>query len=179
MKKTTKTGGLVLCAFFATLTIIGTILSIPLPFSPVPINLAILSVFLAGGLLGPKAGAVSQLVYVCLGLMGLPVFAKFSGGPGVLAGPTGGYIIGYIVTAFLAGLIIHKVKAEPKTGRIAAGFSMGLLACYVPGTLWFMYVTGAGLMPALAMCVFPFLPGDGFKVFVATILTKKMWPLIR
>ena len=108
MTGTLKTNRLILCAFFATLTVVGTIISIPLPFSPVPINMALLSVFLAGSLLGAKFGALSQLVYICLGAAGLPVFSKFSGGAAILAGPTGGYIIGYIVAAFFVGLITQK-----------------------------------------------------------------------
>lgn len=168
-----KTRQLTLCAFFAALTIIGTILSIPLPFSPIPINLALLSVFLSGGLLGAKAGAASQATYVFLGLIGLPIFSKFSGGPGVLAGPTGGYIIGYILAAFVIGWIIQKFS-DPGLLHIVLAIAVGLLSCYVPGTLWFMSVTESSLLPALAMCIFPFIPGDIFKILLSSLLVKKL-----
>jgi biotin transporter BioY len=112
MNKTSKTNKLILCAFFAALTAVCTMITIPLPFSPVPINLAILSVLLAGSLLGAKAGTLSQFVYVCLGAIGLPIFSNFSGGPSVLVGPTGGYIVGYIVTAFIVGTFSDKVCSK-------------------------------------------------------------------
>jgi biotin transport system substrate-specific component len=168
-----KTRQLILCAFFAALTIIGTILSIPLPFSPVPINLALLSVFLSGGLLGAKAGALSQGVYVLLGLIGLPVFSKFAGGPGVLAGPTGGYIIGYIASAFVIGLITQR-SGKPELLQIIIAITLGLLACYIPGTLWFMNITESSLLPALTMCIFPFLPGDAIKILLSALLIKRL-----
>lgn len=101
--RTARTRLLILSALFAALTAVGSWISIPLPFSPVPINLATLSVFLAGGLLGPAGGAASQAVFVALGAVGLPVFHSFTGGVGILAGPTGGYLIGYIAAAWIAG----------------------------------------------------------------------------
>lgn len=177
MTKIQKTNGLILCAFFATLTVVGTIISIPLPFSPVPINMALLSVFLAGNLLGAKLGALSQLVYICLGAAGLPVFSKFSGGAAILAGPTGGYIIGYIAAAFLVGLITQK--SFPFGPKLILGFLTGLVACYTLGTLWFIYVTNTTLWAALFMCVIPFLPGDGIKILLAYLLTKKLKPIIK
>lgn len=167
-----KTKKLILCALFAALTAVCSMISIPLPFTPVPINLATLSVFLAGGLLGSGSGAVSQLVYVILGAVGLPVFHSFTGGLGILTGPTGGYIIGYVVAAWLIGFVI---------GRLGQGFykniiamTAGLAACYTLGTLWFMYITSTGLVAALMMCVVPFLIGDAIKIAAGAILVKKL-----
>ena len=94
-----------LCGLFAALTAICSWISIPLGFTPIPMNLATLAVFLAGGLLGPKYGPVSITVYALAGAVGIPVFAGFRGGFSVLAGPTGGYIIGYIAAAFVVGLL--------------------------------------------------------------------------
>ena len=96
-----NTASLVLCGLFAALTAICSYITIPLGFTPVPINLATLAVFLAGGLLGKKYGTASIAVYVMMGAVGIPVFAGFQGGVGVLAGPTGGFIAGYIAAAFL------------------------------------------------------------------------------
>lgn len=107
-----RTRLLILSALFAALTAVGSWISIPLPFSPVPINLATLSVFLAGGLLGPAGGAASQAVFVALGAVGLPVFHSFTGGVGILAGPTGGYLIGYIAAAWIAGTGFATGRAQ-------------------------------------------------------------------
>ncbi len=102
----TKTTYLALCGLFAALTAICSWISIPLGFTPVPVNLGTLAVFLTAGLLGPKYGTISIAVYALAGAVGVPVFAGFRGGLGVLAGPTGGYIIGYIVAAFIIGVLI-------------------------------------------------------------------------
>lgn len=161
---------LILCSIFASLTAICSIISIPLPFSPVPVNLALLSVYLAGGLLGAKYGALSQLVYVLLGAVGLPVFHNLTGGMAILTGPTGGFIAGYIAAAFLVGLLSDK-------GLIPALLS-GLFSCFLLGTLWFMYLTGANLQSALLLCVIPFLPGDALKILTAFFLIRKLRPLI-
>ena len=100
-KRYSKTTALVLCGIFAALMAICSFITIPLGFTPVPINLATLGVFLTGGILGKKYGSISLIVYILLGAVGVPVFAGFKGGLGVLAGPTGGYIIGYLAAAFL------------------------------------------------------------------------------
>ena len=107
MENTTKK--ITLCALFAALTAILSQISIPLPFTPVPINLAMVSVFMAGALLGAKRGAISQVVYVIIGIIGVPVFASFTAGIGIVVGPTGGYIAGYIVAAIIVGIIVKKL----------------------------------------------------------------------
>lgn len=171
-----KTKKLILCALFAALTAVCSMISIPLPFTPVPINLATLSVFLAGGLLGSRDGAISQGVYVVLGAVGLPVFHSFTGGFGILTGPTGGYIIGYVAAAWLTGLLTEKLGHR----FIKNVFSMiaGLAACYTLGTFWFMYITSTGLAAALMMCVVPFLIGDAVKILAGSILVKKLHKLV-
>lgn len=163
---------MILYALFAALTAICSMILIPLPFTPVPINLATLSVFLAGGLLGSKGGAISQIVYVILGAIGLPVFAGFNGGFGVITGPTGGYIIGYVAAAWLTGFMIEKLGQGYYKSIIS--MIIGLAACYTLGTLWFMYITSTGLAAALMMCVVPFLIGDGIKIAAGSILVKKL-----
>lgn len=167
-----KTKKMILYALFAALTGVCSMISIPLPFTPVPINLATLSVFLAGGLLGARGGAISQIVYVFIGAIGLPVFSNFSGGFGVLTGPTGGYIIGYVVAAWITGLVIGKFGHSYYKNAI--GMLVGLAACYTLGTLWFMYVTNMGIIESLFMCIVPFLIGDGVKIIIAAILVKKL-----
>lgn len=168
----TQTKSMILCALFAAATAVLSQLSIPLPFTPVPINLATLSVLAAGGLLGPVYGAVSLTVYVALGAVGLPVFAQFSGGIGIILGPTGGYIIGYIAAAFITGLISKRLSRR-FWGNILA-MSAGLLLCYVMGTAWFMVSTNTGLLAALGMCVAPFLIGDALKIACAALLVNRL-----
>ena len=173
-----------LCGLFAALMAICSLISIPLGFTPVPVNLATLGVFLAGGLLGKKYGTISIAVYVLLGAVGVPVFAGFRGGLSVLVGPTGGYIIGYIAAAFLVGLLTELLV--PKAGRSAGreilaciiAMIIGLFACYLLGTLWFMISTHTGVWAALVSCVFPFLPGDALKIAAGAILTQKLRRLV-
>lgn len=176
MTSYSKTVNLLLCALFAALTSVCSFISIPLPFTPVPVNLATLSVFLAGGLLGLKYGTISQIVYLLLGVAGVPVFHNFTGGIGILAGPTGGYILGYITAAFLTGLVIRLFGEKRTWPVLALSMAAGLTACYGLGTLWFMVLTGTGLVPSLASCVVPFLPGDGLKILAAGILIRHLKP---
>ncbi len=95
---------LVLTGIFAGIVTVCSWITVPLPFTQVPINLAVLGVLLAGGCLGSKYGSLSILIYILLGAVGIPVFAGFGAGLGTLAGPTGGYIVGYILCAAIAGL---------------------------------------------------------------------------
>lgn len=170
-----KLNKLILCAFFAAFTAVCSQIAIPLPFTPVPINLATLSVFLSGIFLGAKYGTLSQIVYLLLGLVGLPVFSHFSSGPAIVFGPTGGYLIGYALAAFLIGLLTQKHrKFCTAFFPLVLILSFGLLLCYIAGTLWFMYLTKTNLLPALSLCVLPFLPGDALKIIAATLLAKKL-----
>lgn len=174
-----KTAKLLLCALFAALTAVCSFISIPLPFTPVPVNLAALSALLAGGLLGGKYGALSQTVYLLLGALGAPVFHNFTGGLGILAGPTGGYIIGYIAAALLTGWTAGPGRGKPSWRILLPAMAGGLLACYLLGTVWFMLLTGTGLIAALASCVLPFLPGDAVKILAAGILIKALRPVLQ
>jgi len=174
MKERYRVKPLILCSFFAALTGVCSIVSIPLPFSPVPVNLALLSVYLAGGLLGPKNGAISQFVYILLGAAGLPVFHNLTGGLSILAGPTGGFLAGYIAAAFLVGFFYFKKMDK----GLIIGLVAGLSACYALGILWFMLISGAGLKSALLLCIIPFLPGDALKIIAAIFLIRKLRPFM-
>lgn len=158
-----KTKDLITCSLFAALTAACSYIFIPLPFSPVPMNLALLPLFVAGALTGARNGLIAAVVYVLLGAIGLPVFNGGTGGLAVLAGPTGGYIVGYLACAYLSG----KIKNP-------AGMIAGLLSCYTLGTLWFSFLTGTGIIAALALCVVPFLIGDGLKIAAATALVSRL-----
>ncbi|SCJ77870.1 Biotin ECF transporter S component BioY [uncultured Clostridium sp.] len=168
MKKL-STRTLILCAIFAALTAVFSQIAIPLPM--VPINLAMLAVFIAGGVLGPWVGALSQVVYVLLGAVGLPVFSQFTGGLGIIVGPTGGYIAGYVVAALITGLTVQK-WCSPLP--LALGMVAGMAACYALGTAWFMVVTGSALGAALMTCAVPFLIGDAVKIAVAAALSPRL-----
>ncbi|WP_195984983.1 biotin transporter BioY [Clostridium sp. D33t1_170424_F3] len=170
MSKQNTTRNLVLCALFVALTAV--LSQIAIPVQPVPINLATLSVMLAGGVLGAKNGAVSQAVYVLMGAIGLPVFSSFSGGIGIVAGPTGGYIIGYIAAAWLIGLLAGRCGG--KVWQLALVMTAGELLCYLLGTAWFMIFTGTGLLESLLLCVVPFLLGDAAKIVVASLLVPAL-----
>lgn len=203
-----KTTMMILCGIFAAVTAICSLITIPLGFTPVPVNLGTLSVFLTGGILGKKYGTLSMAVYVLLGATGVPVFSGFRGGIGVLAGPTGGYIIGYIVAVLIIGLLMENTvktsgsssseselsAAEKKSSPIgssarkkripvvlacAAAMTAGLLICYALGTAWFMFSTSTPLWASLVSCVFPFLPGDAIKIAAAAILTTRLEPALK
>ena len=183
---------MILCGLFAAITAVCSFITIPLGFTPVPINLGTLAVFLTGGILGKKYGTISMTVYVLLGAAGVPVFAGFRAGISVLAGPTGGYIIGYIVAVFIIGVLADVlVKRSTAGGQAASGgravretllyalaMVIGLLICYAFGTAWFMISTGTGLWSAMLLCVIPFLTGDALTIIVAAILVKKLRPLL-
>jgi biotin transport system substrate-specific component len=171
-----KTQKMMLCALFAALTAV--LSQIVIPIGPVPINLATFAVFCAGALLGPRLGALSLTVYAALGAVGAPVFAMFRGGLGALAGPTGGYIIGYIPAAFLTGLLLEKINKDDKIYPYLAAMFAGMLSCFILGTAWFVVSTGTGLAEALMLCVVPFLPGDFLKIAAATLLAKRLRPLL-
>ncbi len=169
MKKLTLKG-MILAAVFAALT--GILTQVQIPLEPVPINLALFSVYLAGALLGPKYGLLSMLVYVLLGAVGVPVFSGFSGGLHKLVGPTGGYIAGYILCVFVVGLLSRRWNF--RFAALSVAMLAGLAACYALGTAWFMIVTGRDLATSLGLCVIPFLPGDAVKIALAALLAGRL-----
>ena len=169
-----RTTCLLLCALFAALTGVFSAISIPLPFTPVPVNLATMAVFLSGGFLGYRYGPLSQLVYVLLGAVGVPVFHSLTGGIGILAGPTGGYIFGYIAASFVIGLMLHKSKKQRSIAIMAGAMCVGAVTYFTLGTAWFMILTHTGLVPSLVACVVPFIPGDILKIIAACLIIKKI-----
>lgn len=164
---------LVLSAMFTALTAILSQISIPLPFTPVPISMATFAVFCTGALLGPKYGSLSMALYTLLGAFGVPVFAQFTAGLGILIGPSGGYIIGYIFAALIIGLIVNGAKR--KIWAYPLAMSAGIAACYAFGTVWFCIVYQIGIVGALMSCVVPFLIGDALKIAVATLLCPALY----
>lgn len=164
-----RTKHLVRAAVFAALTAI--LSQVVLPIGPVPFNLAVLGAYLAGCLLDPLWAFCSQMVYLLLGLFGIPVFAGFSGGPAVLAGPTGGYIVGYLFIALLTALAFRR------SGRlylVLPCMIAGLGICYLLGTGWFMLTTGSSLAQSLSLCVVPFILPDLCKGAFALAVSRSL-----
>lgn len=169
-----KTYDIVYIAVFAVIMAICSWISIP---AAVPFTLQTFGVFIAAGVLGGKRGTLSVLVFILLGAVGIPVFANFSGGIGVLVGPTGGYIIGFLFSA----LVMWAMEKLPGKKSIMQIVSMvvGLVVCYAFGTAWFMVVYGkangpVGLVTALGWCVFPFIIPDLIKIALAYVLSRKL-----
>ena len=139
---------------------------------PIPLSLATFAVYMAGAVLGSKRGAAAVAVYLLIGIIGIPVFSGFSGGFQKLAGPTGGYLAGYLPCAFLTGIGTEKADAAGQGGWIRpAMMAAGTALLYLMGTVWFMIQSGNGLGASLSLCVLPFLPGDAVKILAATLLT--------
>ncbi|HWQ76751.1 MAG TPA: biotin transporter BioY [Syntrophomonas sp.] len=167
---------MVYAAMFGALTALGAFIVIPL--QPVPISLQTLFCGLAGVLLGGYTGALSQIVYVLLGIIGLPVFAGGKAGLGTLFGPTGGYLLGFIAAAFVIGKIIES-KPQASAVRIVAALLAGNLVIYLCGTLQLSVVADLSLMKSLMAGVIPFLPGDVLKLAAAAWIGYKLQPLFR
>lgn len=178
-KKIFDLKSMVLMALFAALTCVLAPLSIPI--GPVPISLTNLVIYFSLYVLGWQRATITYLVYLLLGLVGLPVFSGFEGGVGKLAGPTGGYLIGFIFMAVISGLFVKMKEDEVILNRVLgiAGMILGTLVAYALGTAWFCYSTGNGLSAALVSCVIPFVPGDLVKIIVAAVIAPTIAKQIR
>lgn len=171
-KKLFSTGQMALIGVMTAVTCILGPLVIPLPISPVPISFTNLAVYLAVYVLGTKAGTISYLVYLLLGFSGLPVFSGFTGGIVKLAGPTGGYLVGFIFMALIAGWAIDRFPG--KYALQAAGMVLGTAVCYVFGTVWLAGQLGIGFAAGLGVGVIPYLPGDAVKILFAVMVGARV-----
>lgn len=162
---------MVYASLFGAFTAVGAYIIIPLPL--VPVTLQTLFVYLAGALLGARLGALSQVIYILLGIIGLPVFHGGKAGLGILLGPTGGYLIGFILAAGLIG-ICTSLKKRPNFIWLILFLIIGTLAIYVPGVLQLALLAKLSLKKALAVGVLPFLIGDSLKILVAVGLVVKL-----
>ena len=165
-----STRRMVYCALFAAL--VAVFAQIQIPMTPVPISLATFGVMMCGLLLGWKWGGLAVMIYILLGAAGVPVFAGFKGGVAVLTGPTGGYILGYLPCAALAGLGV--AAWQEAYGSRCVLMILGAVACYALGTGWFMLQSGRTLADSLTLCVLPFLPGDAVKIALAAFLAPRL-----
>lgn len=166
-----KTRDMALTAVMAALICVVAPIVVPLPASPVPLSLATFMIYLAAAVLGAKRGALAVALYLLIGAVGLPVFSGFTGGAQKLAGVTGGYLIGYLPCAFIAGLAAAPGRGAPaRKWRLPLFMALGTAALYALGTAWFMVSTKNGLAASLGMCVLLFLPGDAIKIAAASLL---------
>ena len=161
-------------ALFAAIIAVCSQIQIPLT---VPFTMQTFAVFSALAILGGKNGTISILIYIALGAIGVPVFAGFSGGIGVLFGTTGGYILGFLFSGLLYWLITHFLGT--KLPVMIAAMALGLIVCYTFGTVWFIQVytskvESIGLMAALGWCVFPFILPDCVKIALAILIAKRL-----
>jgi len=161
--------GIIGVSAFVVLTAVGAFVRIHLPFTPVPITLQTFFVLLAGAILGRKLGSLSQAGYVILGALGLPIFSGALGGISRLAGPTGGYLVGFVVAAWVVGGIIRK-NSQSSFFRIVLAMLAGNLIIHALGAAWLSIVIHVGIWKALLLGVFPFIPGDTIKLLAAASL---------
>ena len=172
--KKLKVLDLIYIAIFAVLISICAWVTIP---GIVPFTLQTLGIFCTVGLLGGRRGTITLVIYLLLGIIGLPVFAGFRSGLGVLLGTTGGYIIGFVCIALVYWLITSLLGE--KTWCKILGMVLGLIVCYAFGTVWYMVAyasqTGStGLLAVLGLCVFPFILPDLAKLCLAMIIIKSL-----
>lgn len=168
-----KARDIALIALFTALTAVGSLIKIPLGFTPVSITLQVFFVLFAGLMLGPIRGALSQLAYVIIGAIGLPVFAGGTGGAQTLVGPSGGYLFGFIVAAFVVGLIAKPIRDKQAfikiTGALAAGL-VGVLVIYIFGAAQLAFVLKLNVAKAFALGVAPFIVVDLVKALLAAFI---------
>jgi biotin transport system substrate-specific component len=156
-------------AAFVVLTAIGAFVRIPLPFTPVPITLQTFFVLASGIYLGGRDAALSQVLYVALGVAGLPVFAGASGLAHAL-GPTGGFLLAFPIAAWLVG---RSLEPGDRLARAALVLIAADVVIFALGATWFAATVGVGLERALALAVLPFLPGTVLKTGVALALVVR------
>ena len=173
-KSSGKAIDITLIALFAALMAICSWISIPLT---VPFTLQTFAVFVTLEIIGGKRGTLSILVFLLLGAIGVPVFAGFSSGPGVIAGPTGGYIVGFLLTALIIGLIMKLAKGKSEITKIVitvVSMILGDIGGIAIGTVWFMVVMKMNLSASLTQCVVPYIVPDLAKIIVATIIVNRL-----
>lgn len=162
-----STHELVITALFTAIFCILAPMSMPI--GPVPISLTGLVLYLSLYVIGCKKTVIAYIIYLILGIIGLPVFSGFTGGLGKLIGPTGGYLAGFIFTALLSGIIIDKFYFNRLLSVL--GMLIGLILLYAFGTAWFCFINnGKTVYEILMLCVVPFIPFDIIKILISAFL---------
>ncbi len=143
-----------------------------LPISPVPVSLGSMMVCFVVVILGMKNGFLSVLLYLLLGLVGLPVFSGFTGGVGRLLGPTGGYLVGYLLLALLLGFFVEHFHNR-LSGNLCGALA-GMILLYLFGTLWLAFQMDLDFVSALFTGVIPYIPLDIIKTILAVLLGRQL-----
>jgi len=164
--------GLVLAG--AALLILGSRISFPLPGNPVPITLQTLAVLLVGGALGLRRGAISTVLFIALGVVGVPVFAESRHGVDVILGATGGYLIGFILAAALVGRLAELGWDRHLGGSVGMNL-IGTAVIYLIGVPWLAVAASVSLGQAITLGLLPFLVGDVIKLLVAAGTFPLSW----
>ncbi|SHK62649.1 biotin transporter BioY [Tepidibacter formicigenes] len=159
-----NTKNLVLSSLFAAITAIASQISIPI--QPVPITFQVLAVALAGALLGKKYGFISQIVFLLIGAIGIPVFAGFKGGFNVIVGPTGGYLLAYPIATYIIGYFSEKKGII----NISIGMLFGLIVIYLTGMIQLKFILNLSLKKAFMAGVAPFVILDLIKLVIASFV---------
>lgn len=179
MKISTKE--ITLISIFTALTAIGAAISIPI--GEVPITMQTLFVLMAGILLGPKLAVLSQITYLILGLVGIPIFSGFTGGLQSIIKPSFGFIIGFIFAAYVVGTIANPEK-NPSSEKIWIASFSGIIIIYLIGLPYMYYIINRVMLKNLSfLAIFKtacllFLPGDILKVTMASIFSIKILPIL-
>ncbi len=178
----------VYASLMAALTAAGAFIPIPIPFSPVPVTLQSLFILLTGLILGPRWGLISIGVYLLAGICGLPVFAGATGGIAHFAGPTGGYLFGFLPAVFMIGLISEKAGQKRSSNHPKQmifdilAMICGTALIYLFGVSWLVNLyagKGMTIVQGLAVGMVPFLPGDLLKIIAACAIARSLRPVIQ
>jgi biotin transport system substrate-specific component len=161
----------------ALLTAAAAQIRIPLPFTPVPITGQTFAVLLVGASLGPWHGATSQLLYVLGGIAGLPFYAGASHGWEVIVGATGGYLLSYPVAAWATGALAAR-GWDRRIGSSIGAMLTGNVIIYLIGLPWLAAVLNTGLEKTLQLGLYPFIPGDTLKLYLAAAALPGAWKLL-
>lgn len=151
--------------------------TIPLPFTPVPITGQTFSVLLVGASLGTRRGGSSALLYVLAGIAGAPVYAGGAHGWGVITGATGGYLLSYVLAAALTGWLAERRWDRHFSSALGAMLS-GNVIIYLVGLPWLAAVLDTSLERTLELGLYPFVPGDALKLYLAAMLLPGAWRLV-
>lgn len=163
---------------FAALTGVLSQIAIPLPFTPIPFSMGMVAVFVSGMLLRPKCAVFTQVCYLALGAVGIPVFTGFRGGVGALFGPTGGYLFAYPVMAAVIAVALNYNGYLPAVSsrgkwllslKAAGALLLSVVILYLCGTRWFSFTTGNTFAQALALTALPFVPMDLVKIALCVL----------
>ncbi|MCI8453786.1 MAG: biotin transporter BioY [Lachnospiraceae bacterium] len=172
VKRKLTTAQMTVTALMTAITCVIGPIALPIPVSPVPISLTNLVIYFMAYVLGTKLSLISVLIYLLLGAAGLPVFSGFASGLGKLAGPTGGYLVGFIFLAWLAGFFVERFPG--RRSMHAIGMVIGTAICYLFGTVWLTGQLHITFVAGLGVGVLPYLPGDTAKIILALVIGPKI-----